>query len=431
MMYRYLGSAAVLVTAAILLAGCSAGADTGSGSSTEIGGTITLWSYGEETQSNKDLVAGFEKKYPGTTVKVVEQPGDNYFALLQASVTSGKAPDAFLMFPGGYQQQFADYSLDLSKYINRTDLESVNAQFFAKDSNLDNPVYGVPTVSNMYYTLYNQDVLDAAGVATFPTDWAELNDACKKITAAGYLCLGYGNTTGSGGFSAYQDFSYMSGQAVGLAGWDGLLAGTESYTQPAILDQVEQWASLETKGYTNEDVMTWRDVRTDFLAGKTAMMVTGSWDAQWAVDGLGDAVHGAPAPFSDDPIDVLIRLQDAGISVSVDSKNPATAAAYAAYNISDEGQKIIAAAGGVPARTGVGSSNRVNQEILANAEAAGWTQMPMYDNFIAPSVNEALNSGLNQVLAGQLSAKDALGKVDAATKALTDAERINYNLSGK
>ena len=57
--------------------------------------------------------------------------------------------------------------------------------------------------------------------------------------------------------------------------------------------------------------------------------------------------------------------------------------------------------------------------------------MPLYDYFIAPSVNEALNSGLNQVMAGQLSAKDALTKVDAATKALTDAERINYNLAGK
>lgn len=430
MTFRLGAAVALVAVAGLLLAGCSS-SDTTTKDSGKVAGEVTLWSYGKVQPSITKLIDGFEKKNAGATVKVIEEPGDQYFALLRAALTSGKGPDIFQMFPGGYQHQFSDYSLDLSKYIKRSEFEAVQGQYFADKSNLDNPVYGVPLVSNMYYTLYNQDVLDKAGVAKFPTDWAEVDAACKKITAAGFLCIGYGSDTGAGGFDAYEDFSYMSGAAVGLAGWDGLIDGTKKYDTPALVNQVTKWGKLQTNGYTNPDVLTWRDVRTDFLAGRTAMYMTGSWDASWASDGLGTKVHAAPTPFSDKSMDVLVRLQDSGLSVSKDSVNSATAAAFTAYSISVAGQKIIAAAGGVPARIGIETDSPVNQEILANSVTKKWKVMPMMDNFLDASVTTALRSSLNQVMAGQLTASEALTKVDQATAAVSKSDRVTYNLSGK
>lgn len=430
MTFRFGAAVAVVAVSGLLLAGCSS-AEPQAADSGKVAGEVTLWSYGKVQPSITKLIEGFEKENAGTKVNVIEEPGDQYFALLRAALTSGQGPDIFQMFPGGYQHQFSDYSLDLSDYIERSEFEAVQGQFFAEKSNLDNPVYGVPLVSNMYYTLFNQDILDKAGVTKFPTDWAEVDDACKKITAAGFLCIGYGSDTGAGGFDAYQDFSYMSGAAVGLDGWDGLIDGTKKYDSKALVSQVTKWGELQTKGFTNPDVLTWRDVRTDFLAGKTAMYMTGSWDASWASDGLGAAVHAAPTPFSDDPMDLLVRLQDSGLSVSKDSKNATTAAAFAAYSISEAGQKIIAAAGGVPARTGIESDSPVNQEILANSVAGKWKVVPMIDNFLDASVTTALRSSLNQVMAGQLTAEEALKKVDQATAAVPAGDRVTYNLSGK
>ncbi|HXH35696.1 MAG TPA: ABC transporter substrate-binding protein [Plantibacter sp.] len=430
MTFRFGAAVAVVAVSGLLLAGCSS-AEPQAADSGKVAGEVTLWSYGKVQPSITKLIEGFEKENAGTKVNVIEEPGDQYFALLRAALTSGQGPDIFQMFPGGYQHQFSDYSLDLSDYIERSEFEAVQGQFFAEKSNLDNPVYGVPLVSNMYYTLYNQDILDKAGVTKFPTDWAEVDDACKKITAAGFLCIGYGSDTGAGGFDAYQDFSYMSGAAVGLDGWDGLIDGTKKYDSKALVSQVTKWGELQTQGFTNPDVLTWRDVRTDFLAGKTAMYMTGSWDASWASDGLGTSVHAAPTPFSDDPMDLLVRLQDSGLSVSKDSKNATTAAAFAAYSISEAGQKIIAAAGGVPARTGIESDSPVNQEILANSVAGKWDVVPMIDNFLDASVTTALRSSLNQVMAGQLTAEEALKKVDEATAAVPAGDRVTYNLSGK
>lgn len=430
MTFRFGAALAVVAVSGLLLAGCSS-AEPQTADSGKVAGEVTLWSYGKVQPSITKLIEGFEQENAGTKVNVIEEPGDQYFALLRAALTSGQGPDIFQMFPGGYQHQFSDYSLDLSDYIERSEFEAVQGQFFAEKSNLDNPVYGVPLVSNMYYTLYNQDILDKAGVTKFPTDWAEVDDACKKITAAGFLCIGYGSDTGAGGFDAYQDFSYMSGAAVGLDGWDGLIDGTKKYDTPKLVDQVTKWGELQTKGFTNPDVLTWRDVRTDFLAGKTAMYMTGSWDASWASDGLGTSVHAAPTPFSDDPMDLLVRLQDSGLSVSKDSKNATTAAAFAAYSISEAGQKIIAAAGGVPARTGIESDSPVNQEILAKSVTEQWKVVPMIDNFLDASVTTALRSSLNQVMAGQLTAEEALKKVDQATAAVSKSDRVTYNLSGK
>jgi len=430
MKLRYGGTVTVFAIAGLLLAGCGGGGGAAApAKSGTVSGDLTVWSFNAVDAGHKSIDAGFKAKYPDVNLKVITQPGDNYYALLQAAVTSGRGPDVFAMFPGGYQQQFAPYSLDLSKYIPKTEFQAVNGQFFAKGSNLDNPVYGAPLVSNMYLAMYNQDILTKAGVDKFPTDWAGLDAACQKIVAASYTCLGYGNESGSGGFDSYEDFSYMAGATIGLNAWDNLIAGKTKYSSPALVDQVTKWASLKTKGYTNKDVLTWRDVRNSFLGGKSAILITGSWDTGVAESKLGTSVHAAPAPFSDAPMNVLIRLQDSGLSAAKSTKNPTAAAAYIAYAISQDGQKKLAAAGAVPSRTGVESSSPIVKELLAYADKQKLTVMPMFDNFIAPSVNTALRSSLDQAMAGQLTAKQALEKIDAATAALTPQERINYNLS--
>ena len=60
------------------------------------GVTLTLWhNYGTEGNAvaTKNLVAAFEKANPDITIKVVSQPADNYFALLQAASIAHTGPD--------------------------------------------------------------------------------------------------------------------------------------------------------------------------------------------------------------------------------------------------------------------------------------------------------------------------------------------------
>ncbi len=417
-------------TASASSAGGATASGTSSSSAAALSGSLTIWNRGpiDDTTALKPLIDGFKKKYPTVTINAVAQPGDNYFAVLQAAVIGSKGPDIASMFPGGYQVQFQNKMLDLNKYIPKSELEAVGAQYYAQDGDLSKATYGVPVTSSFYGMFYNKKVLSAVGVTAFPTTWTELNTACAKVKAAGKTCLGYGSDSGSGGFPAFLDWSYLVGAVDDLKGWDAMLTGQKSYNSPEVAAQVTKWAALRTAGYTNDDVLTWRGVRAGFANGSVAMVMGGSWDTPGYEKALGTQVAVMPAPFADTPQKKLVRLPDNGYDVLKSTKNPQAAAAFEAYIISAEGQKVVAAAGQVPSRTGVLTTDPVNGALLKTAATPGWTAIPMFDNFTAPSVTDALTSGLNSVLAGKTSPSDVLGKLDSATKSLTSAQRVDYHL---
>lgn len=436
-MKRNLLSTAVCV-AALMLAGCAqGGAAATSGSSTPDDGsssptgTVKIWAYGslDDAAALKALAAGFEAKHPGVKIALQGQPADNYYSLLQASLSANQGPDVFAMFPGGYQKQFENYSVDLAGKIPQADLDAVRAQYYAASGSTSSEVYGVPITAGMYQMFYNKKLLADVGVSSVPSDWDELDAACQKVVAAGKTCLGYGSEDGSGSFSAIFDWSYLAAVDT-LQQWNDMTIGAQPYNSPAILEQVTRWTELHAKGYTNPDVMTWRDVRKEFLAGNVAMIMSGSWDASWAAEGLGSDVAAAPAPFSPTPIKTLIQLPDNGFSISRDSQVQDLAVAFLDYMISEEGQNLVSGAGQVPSRPGVAVQQSINDALLKQAQSEGWEKKPMFDNFIAPAVTDALTKGLNQALAGQITPAAALDGMDAATKALPEKSRVNYHLGG-
>jgi len=90
-MYRKLLMGA-LVTALVVTAASVAFASTSKRSTTE----LTLWhNYGTEGNAvaTNNLVKAFEKLHPDIKIRVVSQPADNYFALLQSSAISHTSPD--------------------------------------------------------------------------------------------------------------------------------------------------------------------------------------------------------------------------------------------------------------------------------------------------------------------------------------------------
>ena len=451
--------AALLVAPLLMLAACSSSSSTASpsspspagtsssaggsgpsisGSSAEstssaalaLSGSLTIWNRGpiDDTTALKPLIEGFKKKYPTVTVNAVAQPGDNYFAVLQAAVLGSKAPDIASMFPGGYQVQFQSKMLDLNKYIPASELKAVGAQYYAQDGDLAKATYGVPVTSSFYGLFYNKKVLTDLGITSFPSTWTQLDAACAKVKAAGKTCIGYGSDSGSGGFSSFLDWSYLVGGASDLKGWDAMLTGAQSYDNAPVNAQVTKWAALRSNGYTNQDVLTWRGVKAGFADGSVAMVMGGSWDTPTYEKTLGADLGVMPAPFADTPQKKLVRLPDNGYDVLKSTKNADAAAAFEAYIISAEGQQLVASAGQVPSRTGVATTDKVNGALLETAASPGWTAIPMFDNFTAPSVTDALTNGLNSVLAGKVSPTDVLQKMDSATKSLTSAQRVDYHL---
>lgn len=419
----------LLMVLSLAIAGCSGTASSSTNSGGKPSGNLTIWAYGaiDSTPHLQPLVTGFEKKYPDVKVNLVAQPSENYYAMLKAAIVSKTGPDIFGMFPGGYESQFAPYSLDLTKLVPKKTLDAIGARYYSASGTTTSKVYGVPVTKGMYMMLYDKKVLSSAGVTSVPTTWDQMFAACAKIKAAGKTCIGYGSDPGSSQFFAAPDFSYMFATDP-LSDWDQLIAGTKPYDSPELLAQMTKYVSLQTQGYVNKDVMTWKDYRNAFLKGQVAFYMTGSWDGTWAQQGLGANAGAAPAPWSNTPINTLVQLPDSGWSVNKDTKNQTAAVAFINYTVSKEGQEIVSKAGSVPSLPGVTVQNKINNDLITEATTNKWKIVPMYDNFVPTAVNTALGSAFNQALAGQISAETALKQVDTATQKVPKDERIAYNL---
>ncbi|MFF3950173.1 ABC transporter substrate-binding protein [Streptomyces sp. NPDC001902] len=94
---------AVVAAATFSLAACgSGGGDASTDSSGKVTGTITFQTWNLKANFAgyfNGVIADFEKKYPGTHVKWVDQPADGYAEKLSADASGGTLPDVVNVTP--------------------------------------------------------------------------------------------------------------------------------------------------------------------------------------------------------------------------------------------------------------------------------------------------------------------------------------------
>ena len=195
------------------------------------------------------------------------------------------------------------------------------------------------------------------------------------------------------------------------ADWKKLYTGEIPWTDPAVQAQFAKWGSLFTKGCTNTDVLTNQDSIAQFEAGQAAMTMEGTWEIAEFQKKLGDKVDVFVPPFSDTPIKGVVEFAGDGFSMMSYSQHKPQAAAFLAFMISDEGQKIIADNGIIPPKEGLGSDQRMAKTLLDLAANQSFTSYPMIDNVIQPEVADTGGKVLNAAFGGSQSMKDALTKM--------------------
>ena len=287
---------AATAAAALLATACSSGG--GSSGSTSGPVTLTIWeNYGTEQNATalKNLAKAFEAQHKNITVNVVSQPADNYFALLQAAAVSKTGPDLAVMWTGLFTLQYKEFLTNLKGKIPAADLARIDPdalKWTSDEFNAANGPYVIPLENQFYIGFYNKAAFAKAGVTSVPTDWTQLFAACKKLKAAGYMPLTYGNGGQPLGaeFYPWYDMSYMMIGAYPVSQWQGLYSGSTPWTSPAISAQLANWTKLHSSGCTNSDVVTNTSNLGQFESGKAAMMVDGTWDTQKFTSALGSKV---------------------------------------------------------------------------------------------------------------------------------------------
>ena len=254
---------------ALGLAACSGtktdSADSGSASGGQV--TVEMWDYLSGETANDSInaaIAEFEKANPDIKVKRTTFAfADLSKSILQGSV-GGQVPDVAVVDVVD-NQNFASLGMlkDLSNDgINKSDC------FDGPWSSVvyEGKTYGIPLNSNNLALYYNKQMLKDAGVEV-PTDWASLKDAAKKTTKGDVKGIAISAVKSESATFQILPFVWQTGGDLKDYATSGATA--LAYLRGLIDDGS---MSEAVSNYTQEDA------RTQFITGKSAMMINGPWE---------------------------------------------------------------------------------------------------------------------------------------------------------
>lgn len=324
-------AAAVAVGAMTLgLAACG-GDDAGSG--TADGPTpVVVWDYlgqGASDTAMKAAIAEFEADNPQY---VIERTSFAYSDLAKSIVqggVGGAVPDVAVVDVVD-TQSFA--ALGLLEDVT-ADLGASAADFFPgpwSSTQADGRTFGLPLNSNNLALYYNKEYFAAAGVEA-PSTWEELRTTAKAVTDSDHNGIAMSAVKNEQGTFQFLPFLWQTGGDLDTFATDGaealgLLAGLVA----------DGSMSSAVANYSQEDA------RTQFVTGKTAMMINGPWELQNLEDaGIDYGV--APLPAG---VVAATGLGGENVVTFAQGKNVEGGKAFMTYLASAKGAKTYCDASG-------------------------------------------------------------------------------------
>lgn len=396
---------------ALVLSACS-GASPDPGTASD-GGTVTIemWDYLGQGVSNTAMeaaVAAFEKANPGYEVKRTSFAyGDLAKSIVQGGV-GGAVPDLAVVDVVD-NQNFA--ALGLVKDLTETE-GSRSGEFHPgpwTSTQMDGKTYGLPLNSNNLGLYYNKALLDEAGVAV-PTTWEELSAAAKATANGDVSGLAISAVKNEQGTFQFLPFVWQTGGDLE----DYATSGAEALSfLRGMID--EGSVSSAVTNYSQEDA------RTQFTAGKVAMMMNGPWELQnladvpfeWGV---------APLPKGKE---AATGLGGENVVVLQEGKQADAAVKLAEFLTSAEGAKIYCdESGQLSARPDLAGKLKLSsddklkvfEDQLAVAHARAYGKQ-------YAKVSEAVQLSMQEALTGASTPEEAAKKAAGTIAALLESDK--------
>lgn len=363
-----------------------------------------------------EMIAAFNEQYPDITVEVETAPFDEYFASLQTQIAGGDAPDAFeLNFENFVSFASKGALADLSGLI-AGDGELDPAAYYQRALDafaVDGSQYALPESYSTVLSFYNKDLFDQAGIA-YPTDdwtWADERAAAETLAGLGDDVWGH--------FAGVHFWEFYKTAAQN--GCQFFTDGEVTVNEPACVEALQymlgyvndgiQPSAAEMGGVSDGDM---------FVNGQLGMITTGIW--------MFSAFEEAPFAW-----DVVVEPGNTqggshffanGVAVSATSDQQEAAYTWLRFFTSspEAAQIRVGASWELPTLTDESLfADYLALEPPANREAV----LKSLENVVVPPVIErqaemqdAVNGLLEQALAGEITAQEALDQAKTEIEAL-------------
>ncbi|MGB3616360.1 MAG: sugar ABC transporter substrate-binding protein [Elainellaceae cyanobacterium] len=161
---------------------CSSGKDSAASGDAEVE-FWTMQLQPQFTEYFEDLIVEFEADNPGVTVRWTDVPWADMQSKILTAVSAGTAPDVVNLNPD-FASQLATRNawLDLGDRVP-PDVQSTYLPKIWQATTLNGQSFGIPWYLTTNVTIYNEALLEQAGLEQPPTTYEELADAAQAIKA--------------------------------------------------------------------------------------------------------------------------------------------------------------------------------------------------------------------------------------------------------
>jgi len=326
-------------------------------------GAVSWWGWTPtDTATASGYIAAFNKEYPDikVTFKLVSIP--DWQAALTPALRSDSGPDVFDIQPGSYVAKYGSFAEDMTPVITKAlgdDWQSKVAPAGVSGLTDEDGKLTALSVGAVYSgTLWiNQGLFDKHNLKP-PTTLDEWDKVCQEFKSHNQGCF----VQGAAGAGFDQDTLQAIANSVEPGYWTRASKGEAKWNEPAMVKTLDIWGQLFTRGIMQEGAVGYQqypDANNDFLTGKYAMVMMGTWYTQYATEKAMTAalkaagVSGAK-PFPIVPIQFPDVAQagntsemfgdaDYGLAISTKAKNKAAAETFVTWmTTSEAGQQAVA-----------------------------------------------------------------------------------------
>jgi len=417
---RRISALVAVLTAAALVAACSGGTNstTGSGGDAK---TLTLASV--DQGSIEDVVTAFEAANPGVKVTYTTSGADQYQQQIRTQLASGTAPDVMTVWPGNgnpgatYVLAKPGYLLDLSDQPWAAKLPEGLKSVAQYEGKTYNAVFGLNGIG----AVYNNEAMKKAGL-TPPGTWTDLLAFCRAAAAKGTPAFALGiqdnwvtqlvlyALVATTVYSTDKDFDKK------------MQAGQASFANSPWTAAMAKYQEMQRTGCFQKNPLGTGYEASQTLAatGKTLGIIQGNWVIGLLRGKKAASTYTMKAlPATDEPATFMMpAAAGAGYGINAKAKNKDLALKFITFIMSPDGMKLFnQKQGSLPSLPDAASSVDPGLAELTTFVKDNRTVPFMDQLWPNAKVQQTMLSGLQEVFSGQSTGPKVLADMDADYKA--------------
>jgi len=295
---------------------------------------LTMWCIATESDSNRHsyeaAIADVTAAHPEINFTWEAIENQAYKTKIKAAVAADEMPDIFFTWSCAFLGDFVNagrvYCVDEEYKAFASELPEV----MLGNTTYDGKHYGVPLTMNIVGLFANMDILNAAGYEEVPGTYEEFIKCCDDLKAQGIIPFG---CAGKETWCVTEYLESVIEKSAGADTLNDIFLGRASWANDDVKGAVDTFQSLVNNGYfdPNGIALTNDEVKANFMAGKYAFYMNGTWNCAdfSAQEGLNVKVSEFPVINADkSKLGELIGGPSDTLAVAASSPNAAAAAQF-------------------------------------------------------------------------------------------------------